>query len=734
MVKFGGHVEAIREGDLIDSNLYLIPYNEMKSIIYDNNNNNNDIGASVSPPPPPGGAGGGAVTNDNGNGCTTTTTTPAKEGEENKQNDNDDKTSSSSDEESHDDFFIRIWKEALVNAEEDFRKAREDIWQTVFEGISNSNMNNASGNNNNSNYDDDNDNPLVRGAHPGNAIKLYVDLSLSPTNDSNNNNNNGNGNKAQELLVRMKQVYRAASINSEGLRKIVKKSDKNRSKYNNNGKGKNGNDNGNGNGKLLSSTLLPLLYTSSLYTGQNMTQDSIGLLRDLLSEDHGGIGNYNHNDEGQIVGRTTGRGGSDSNGDIMHNHTHHEHRHAYDDGHFKPLIKRDSESRHQISVDIRMQEVEWLKHLVTSIPQYDLLPKLVAHRGFHHTKDRSDKRPVENSLSAYEIAWTSGIELCECDIALTKDEKLVLAHDENFERLSLDTRSANSKKRVGDLTFKELISMPLTSGVRPPLLIDVLRSASAISEKSKLIIEIKPGNEVSAFALARLLLRHPDLRSSVAMIMSFDAATMHNLRAELDRATTAIAVLPPDNNGGGGGGGIDNSIIINNTNNHRRVTSYDHFGTMSTGWLAGMGMGGGGIGGLSSPVTTSPSNAAKTTHPSMDLSSIGLSISQTNFNSNTNLYDAPTLLHHSMPKLMLLTVADPPKIACELQVQFNELHRVDPWLTAEDGMLDGVYIQYQEEMLTPEGAAHLRQLSQRFLVGIWNYAEKDPDDFKTFEV
>jgi glycerophosphoryl diester phosphodiesterase len=711
MVKFGGHVEAIREGDLIDSNLYLIPYNEMKSLIYEinsNNTNKNSGGASIVFPPAVGGmTNGNGHGNGNGNGHAATT--PAEEETKNNSDDNETKTYNESDE----DFFIRIWKEALVDAEEDFRKAREDIWQTIFEGIS------TASNNNNNNNNDDNDNPLVRGAHPGNAIKLYVDLSLSPDpNNNNNNNSNGdnNNNKAQELLVRMKQVYRAASINSEGLRKIVKKADKNHSKSKN---GKNGN------GKLLSITLLPLLYTSSLYTGQNMIQDGIGLLRDLLSEDHGGIGNYNDESQNGMTG-----GGRDSNGDIMHNHQHE--LHTYNDCNFNPLVKHDSESRHQISTDIRMQEVEWLKHLVTSIPRYDLLPKLVAHRGFHHTKDRYDKRPVENSLSAYEIAWTSGIELCECDIALTKDEKLVLAHDENFERLSLDTRSDNSKKRIGDLTFKELISMPLTSGVRPPLLIDVLRSASVISEKSKLIIEIKPGNEVSAFALARLLLRHPDLRSCVAMIMSFDAATMHHLRAELDRAT-AIALPPPDNSrpfvngGGGGGGGIDNSINTN-TNNHRRVTSYDHFGTMSSGWLAGMGMGGG-TGGLSS---SSPSNA-QTTHPSMDLSSIGLSISQTNFNSNTNLYDAPTL-HHSMPKLMLLTVADPPKIACELQVQYNELHRVDPWLTADDGMLDGVYLQYQEEMLTPEGAAYLRQLSQRFLVGIWNYAEKDPDDFKTFEV
>merc|ERR1712014_213837 len=86
-----------------------------------------------------------------------------------------------------------------------------------------------------------------------------------------------------------------------------------------------------------------------------------------------------------------------------------------------------------------------------------------------------------------------------------------------------------------------------------------------------------------------------------------------------------------------------------------------------------------------------------------------------------------------MPKLMLLTVADPPKIPCELQVKHNELHRVDDWLVQNDGCLDGVYIQYEKEMLTAEGAAHLRELSQRFMVGVWNYADRDPDDFEYFE-
>eukprot|EP00531_Pseudo-nitzschia_arenysensis_P018174 CAMPEP_0116119328 /NCGR_PEP_ID=MMETSP0329-20121206/2577_1 /TAXON_ID=697910 /ORGANISM="Pseudo-nitzschia arenysensis, Strain B593" /LENGTH=583 /DNA_ID=CAMNT_0003613011 /DNA_START=226 /DNA_END=1974 /DNA_ORIENTATION=+ len=561
----------------------------------------------------------------------------------------------SEDEPDEETLFIDIWKSALKTADEDFSRARGKIWQTVFAEVA---------------ANDDGADSIVRGAHPGNAIKFYVDLK-----------NSKGGNEAQELLSEMKLVYRAASVNSEALRKLVKKFDKHRQ------------------GRQLSSTLLPLLYTSALYSGQNMIQDSIGLLRELIEYD-----------------------GAESNTDDDMDSLIQSHK----DRPFQALIRRDSETRHKESVDIRMMEFNWLKSLVRSIPPQGLLPKLVAHRGFHNIKDRNDKRPVENSLSAYEMAWTCGIEHCECDIALTKDEKLVLAHDEHFGRLSLDSDSANSKRKVSDLTLREIISMPLSNGVRPPLLIDVLRSASAISEKSKLIIEIKPGNQASAFALARLLIRHPDLRTSVAMIMSFDAVTMHQLRAELDRALMPDSI---DHTDGEMGPPLQS---------HRRVTSYDHFGTMSSGWLGGLG--------ASSNKISSPK------HTSM--SSIGLSISQMNLNSSTvnmkdiggeDIYDQPlreSVSYESyhkkapalnMPKLMLLTVADPPQIACELQVQYNELHRVDNWLKHDNGSLDGVYLQYEKEMMTPEGAAYLRKLSERFMVGIWGYAERDPDNFETFE-
>lgn len=541
MVKYGGHVEAFREGDNRGSDLYLVNYNEIKDLIFKKD-----------------------------------PSTP----------------------------FIAAWEKALVASEDDYKTARKDLWDHIFQVIA----------------EKDPDN--LRGVHPGNALQIFVD--------------NVHPDKAHEVLTRMDQLHRTASINTESLRKLVKKHDKYCE------------------GESLSLKLLPTLYTSSLYSSQNMLQDGIGLVRGLL-------------DEAAMSA-------------------------------IKPLVRLDSEAQHRLSVAVRMDEFDWLKRLVASIPRDDLLPRLVAHRGFHHIQDRNDKRPIENSLSAYEVAWTSGIHLCECDIAMTKDEKLVLAHDENFFRLALDSNDANSHKHVSDLTFRELISVPLKSGVRPPLLIDVLRSACAISENSKLVIEIKPGNEAAASALARLLIRHPDLRQAVAMIMSFDAVTIHRLRTELSFINET-----------------DHSLAtIGQPGVHHRVTSFDHFGTMTTLFSSHRRM----------------SSVDKIS------SSIGLSLSQTHLDttiSDSAAIDELKPLTSSIPKLMLLTVKDPAKKHCELRVSVDDLSPVESWLTSTDGSLDGVYLQFEKKMLTEEGAAALRRLSERFLVGVWTHSGRDPDDFDTFE-
>lgn len=114
---------------------------------------------------------------------------------------------------------------------------------------------------------------------------------------------------------------------------------------------------------------------------------------------------------------------------------------------------------------------------------------------------------------------------------------------------------------------------------------------------------------------------------------------------------------------------------------------------------------------------------------------LGLSLSEASLDGvpELRLSAAAQTTEPPFPKLMLLTVADPPNQACELQVALHELHRVDGWLNRDDGALDGVYLQFEKKMMTAEGAVFLRQLSERFCVGIWTYSGIDPDNYETFE-
>jgi hypothetical protein len=75
--------------------------------------------------------------------------------------------------------------------------------------------------------------------------------------------------------------------------------------------------------------------------------------------------------------------------------------------------------------------------------------------------------------------------------ALTADDKLILCHDENFVRLALDKDDPLVHKNVRELTYREIMSLPLKSGARPVLLFDVLRSAHVIGGEAKMIVEIK---------------------------------------------------------------------------------------------------------------------------------------------------------------------------------------------------------------------------------------------------
>ncbi len=71
------------------------------------------------------------------------------------------------------------------------------------------------------------------------------------------------------------------------------------------------------------------------------------------------------------------------------------------------------------------------------------MTKVWAHRG------ASDYAP-ENTLEAFDLAVRQGADGVELDVQMTKDRKLVVAHDETIDRVS------NGSGRIIDYTLEEL--------------------------------------------------------------------------------------------------------------------------------------------------------------------------------------------------------------------------------------------------------------------------------------
>ncbi len=351
----------------------------------------------------------------------------------------------------------------------------------------------------------------------------------------------------------------------------------------------------------------------------------------------------------------------------------------------------------------RREELLWLHGLSRRLSE-SFISKLVLHRGFHSGMDGGD-RPIENSLTAYESAWSAGIKYCECDIALTADEYLVLCHDANFKRLALfggyptsasesevdaaasarakvaastdrdRRRMFNGKKAVGDMTYREIIGMPLKSGQRPPLLEDVLESALAIGGGAQLVIEIKKGNPRSASALVQLFSARPKLLNAVAVVMSFDLWVIHEFNKNF------------------------RSMVVEDARGH-----------------GAQGIAGAGEDDLGDVGDVGTSQAAGSTIPKVLL----LTVSE-------KTDEAPYLF---------LSVhgdeGDRSKPSGDADAEYAQVQaQLKDWIVTDDSVLDGVYLQLEESMVKDgsPGRRTLRQLAERHCVGVWGRVNgADPDD------
>jgi glycerophosphoryl diester phosphodiesterase len=77
---------------------------------------------------------------------------------------------------------------------------------------------------------------------------------------------------------------------------------------------------------------------------------------------------------------------------------------------------------------------------------------------------------IENSLSAFQLAWDKGITHFETDVQTTNDGKLVLAHDNDLLRLT------GKNIEISDLTYAQLQQFPIKNQEPWALLDDLVAS------------------------------------------------------------------------------------------------------------------------------------------------------------------------------------------------------------------------------------------------------------------
>lgn len=114
-------------------------------------------------------------------------------------------------------------------------------------------------------------------------------------------------------------------------------------------------------------------------------------------------------------------------------------------------------------------------------------PVIIAHRG-------SSFAAPENTVAAAKLAWQQNADAVECDIYLSKDNRVVVMHDSNTKR------TTGQDHKIAETNSEMLRTLDAGSwkneqyrGEKIPFLEEII---ATVPEGKKLVIEIKCGIEV----------------------------------------------------------------------------------------------------------------------------------------------------------------------------------------------------------------------------------------------
>lgn len=137
-----------------------------------------------------------------------------------------------------------------------------------------------------------------------------------------------------------------------------------------------------------------------------------------------------------------------------------------------------------------------------------IIQKPIAHRGLHNI----EKGVIENSSSAFEAAIKADFAI-ECDLQLTKDNKLVVFHDETLERVT------NEKGKICELNQEKIINITLKNSSNGDKIQTFRQFLDQVSNRQAIALELKPQTGGRNKEFAKIVVKElEDYKGPIAII------------------------------------------------------------------------------------------------------------------------------------------------------------------------------------------------------------------------
>lgn len=152
---------------------------------------------------------------------------------------------------------------------------------------------------------------------------------------------------------------------------------------------------------------------------------------------------------------------------------------------------------------------------------------IIAHRGVHNNKDIP-----ENSKKAFELAISKKYAI-EFDIQITKDNKLVIFHDNNILRMT------GVSKNIADMTFDEVRKLKLLDTDYGIMTFKEL--LNLVDGKVFLDIEVKSTKKVNL--ISSLILKELENYNGKFQLKSFNPFIVRTLKKKTNKYKIGLLIM-----------------------------------------------------------------------------------------------------------------------------------------------------------------------------------------------